>query len=138
MKRYAKPVLITLLALVSLTGLASEQKQRAADQEAGKWLALVDGRQYQASWEQAATLFRQQVSAAQWRQSVASVRRPLGSMISRRLIAATYANSLPGAPDGEYVVLQYQTEFENKKQAIETVTPMLDDGRWRVSGYYLR
>ncbi|MDH3218096.1 MAG: DUF4019 domain-containing protein [Gammaproteobacteria bacterium] len=138
MNLIAQPALVMLLLLVSLAGLASEQKQRAADQEAGKWLALVDGRQYQASWEQAAALFRQQVSAAQWRQAVTSVRRPLGSMISRKLIAATYTNSLPGAPDGEYVVLQYQTEFENKQQAIETVTPMLDDGRWRVSGYYLR
>ena len=138
MNLIAQPALVMLLLLVSLAGLASEQKQRAADQEAGKWLALVDGRQYQASWEQAAALFRQQVSAAQWRQAMTSVRRPLGSMISRKLIAATYTNSLPGAPDGEYVVLQYQTEFENKQQAIETVTPMLDDGRWRVSGYYLR
>ncbi len=47
--------------------------------------------------------------------------------------------SLPGAPDGEYVVIQYNTEFENKKVAIETITPMLDDdGKWRVSGYYIK
>ena len=47
--------------------------------------------------------------------------------------------SLPGAPDGEYVVIQYATTFENKKSAIETITPMLDgDGKWRVSGYYIK
>ncbi len=47
--------------------------------------------------------------------------------------------SLPGAPDGEYVVIQIQTSFENKKSAVETITPMLDkDGRWRVSGYQIR
>jgi hypothetical protein len=47
--------------------------------------------------------------------------------------------SLPGAPDGEYVVIQFKTAFENKKFAIETVTPMLDgDGKWRVSGYFIR
>jgi hypothetical protein len=50
-----------------------------------------------------------------------------------------YTNTLPGAPDGEYVVIQYETSFENKKSAIETITPMLDeDGRWRVSGYYIK
>ena len=59
-------------------------------------------------------------------------------MISRKLVSATYATSLPGAPDGEYVVLQYQTRFKYKKSAIETVTPMLDNKRWRVSGYYVR
>jgi hypothetical protein len=46
---------------------------------------------------------------------------------------------LPGAPDGEYVVIQYESSFEHKQAAVETVTPMLDkDGTWRVSGYFIR
>jgi hypothetical protein len=60
-------------------------------------------------------------------------------MVSRELISKTYAQSLPDAPDGEYVVIQFKTSFEYKNTAIETVTPMLDnDGIWRVSGYYIR
>jgi ribosomal protein S17E len=36
------------------------------------------------------------------------------------------------------VVIQFDASFENKKSAIETVTPMLDkDGKWRVAGYYV-
>jgi hypothetical protein len=55
------------------------------------------------------------------------------------LKSATYTKSLPGAPDGEYVVIQYDTGFEHKQSAVETVTPMLDkDGKWRVSGYFIR
>ncbi|HWN92533.1 MAG TPA: DUF4019 domain-containing protein, partial [Verrucomicrobiae bacterium] len=47
--------------------------------------------------------------------------------------------TLPGAPDGEYVVIQYETAFENKASAVETITPMLDkDGSWRISGYYIK
>ena len=47
--------------------------------------------------------------------------------------------SLPGAPDGQYVVIQFKSSFTNKKTTIETVTPMLDkDGKWRVSGYYIK
>lgn len=49
-----------------------------------------------------------------------------------------FATSLPGAPDGDYVVLQFATKFENNTKAIETVTPMLNEGHWRVSGYYVR
>jgi hypothetical protein len=46
---------------------------------------------------------------------------------------------LPGAPDGEYVVIHFHTVFANKADAIETVTPMRGrDGRWRVSGYFVR
>jgi hypothetical protein len=46
---------------------------------------------------------------------------------------------LPGAPDGQYVIIQFETSFENKQNAVETVTPMLDtDSQWRISGYYIK
>ena len=63
----------------------------------------------------------------------------MGKVILRKLDSQKYMTSLPGAPDGEYVVIQYKTKFENKKSAVETITPMLDnDGKWRVSGYYIK
>ena len=138
MKLDTKHFLLLGLILVSISVYASDDKSRDADEATGKWLALVDGRQYLDSWEQAASLFKQQVSADNWLQAISAAREPLGAMISRKLISATYATSLPGAPDGEYVVLQYQTTFRYKKSAVETVTPMLDNKRWRVSGYYVR
>ena len=31
------------------------------------------------------------------------------------------------------------TSFQNKKSAVETITPMKEnDGKWRVSGYYIK
>ncbi len=138
MKAIRIPLLLLALLTISVSAPANEQKDRDADRAAGKWLALVDSGNFGDSWYRASALFRQQVSNAQWLQAISAVRKPLGAMTSRKLLSATYATSLPGAPDGEYVVLQYQTSFERKKNAIETVTPMFDDGRWRVSGYYLR
>jgi len=67
------------------------------------------------------------------------VRASLGTVVSRKVKSARYLTTLPGAPDGQYVVIQYQSSFGHKKSAIKTVTPMLDgDGQWRVSGYYIR
>ena len=138
MTRAAVKIIVLLLLLLPPALSASGDKKRAADQAAGKWLALVDRGQYERSWQEAATLFRQQITSYAWAQAIIGVRRPLGAMRSRILMSATYATSLPGAPDGEYVVLQYQTRFDNKQHAVETVTPMLDNGHWRVSGYYVR
>jgi hypothetical protein len=68
-----------------------------------------------------------------------AVRKPLGKLVTRKVKTKTYRTSLPGAPDGEYVVIEFETSFENKKWAVETVTPMMDkDGKWRVSGYYIK
>jgi hypothetical protein len=68
-----------------------------------------------------------------------ATRAPLGKVASRVVKSAVYTTSLPGAPDGQYVVIQFESSFEHKKAAIETVTPSLgEDGEWRVSGYFIR
>ena len=130
--------LAILLVVVPLIGSAAEGKEEVARRAALEWLALVDAMQYDASWKEASSLFQAQVSSPDWVKAVAAARSPLGDFVTRHLISATYATSLPGAPDGEYVVLQFQADFENKAQAVETITPMLDEGQWRVSGYYIR
>jgi hypothetical protein len=103
------------------------------------WLAVVDAGRYGESWEQACAYFKNVVPRNQWERQVAGVRGPLGPVLSREVVSAEFTTKLPGAPDGEYVVIQYRTKFQNKADAIETVTPMRDqDGVFRVSGYYVR
>jgi hypothetical protein len=112
---------------------------RAAEEAARAWLALVDDGRTDESWADATALFRQAVTKAQWADQVAGVRTALGKVLKRELRAAVPRKSLPGAPDGDYVVLQFDTTFEHKLAGVETVTPMRDpDGRWRVSGYLVR
>jgi hypothetical protein len=113
--------------------------QAAAVAVAEGWLKSVDAEDYAGSWDQSATYFRQAVTKDQWVASLNGVRKPLGALKSRRVSSAEPATRLPGAPDGQYVVIQFETSFANKQHAIETVTPMLDtDGAWHVSGYFIR
>jgi hypothetical protein len=137
---------IVFLSIVFLSSLvfacflhADSGAEKAALTSSGAWLSLVDEGKYPESWDQAAEYFRNAVTKEQWLASLKAVRTPLGKVVVRKLKSKKYARSLPGAPDGEYVVIQYETQFEKKKSAIETVTPMLDkDGQWRVSGYYIK
>ena len=122
-----------------LAGDAHESAQQEAQQAAESWLSLVDAGKYDDSWSAASSLFRKAVTQEQWRSAFRSARDPFGKVKTRVLKSATYSTSLPGAPDGEYEMIQYETAFEHKQSAIETVTPMLDtDGRWHVSGYYVK
>ena len=117
----------------------NNELKAAAVQAAESWLQLVDEGAYEQSWEQAAEYFKKYVSEDQWKTSVEAVRRPLGKVLSRKVMTSTYTTEAPGAPDGQYVIIQFDTSFENKASAVETVTPMMDsDGQWRVSGYYIR
>src|ERR1035441_2552882 len=131
-------VLALLLGVCSAVQ-AQQKPEQLAQQSADAWLALVDSGKYADSWQEAAQLFKAAVSKEKWRDALRGTRDPLGKMLSRKLKSATYAKTLPGAPDGEYVVIQYESSFEHKQLAVETVTPMLDkDGQWRVSGYYIK
>lgn len=128
------------LIFSSITAFAADAKKEAAALSAAeKWLALVDSQKYAESWKEAATLFRNAVQPKQWEHSMNAVRKPLGQLVSRKVKTKMYTSSLPGAPDGEYVVIQFDSSFKNKNTAVETVTPMMDtDGGWRVSGYYIK
>ena len=128
------------LALSVITAIAQDSdKEKTAVSAAKKWLSMVDEGKYSESWQEAAEYLRNAINQEQWNRSLQGVRKPLGKVVSRQKKSATYRTSLPGAPDGEYVVIQFDTSFENKKAAIETVTPMMEqDGQWRVSGYYIK
>ncbi len=57
----------------------------------------------------------------------------------RTLKSATSTATLPGAPDGAYVVFQFTTSFEQKSAAVETVTAIREkDGTWHVGGYFVK
>ena len=103
------------------------------------WLGLVDAKQYKESWVEAAPFFKDRITEDDWVKMISLARGPFGDLMSRELKTAKYATSLPGAPDGEYVVIQFKTSFANKADALETITPMKDDkGAWRVSGYFIK
>ena len=138
-RKIAYLVVMGLMVMVTAAVAGSSEKERAAAVSAEKWLGMVDGGKYAESWKDAAELFRNAVSQQQWEQSLHAVRKPLGKLVTRKVKTMTYKTSLPGAPDGEYVIIEFETSFEKKKSAIETVTPMMDkDGKWRVSGYYIK
>ncbi len=131
-------IIVLLVGCIAAVAFGGEREE-AAIKSAESWLALVDAGEYDESWNEAAAYFRSAVKKDDWVASLGAVRSPLGTTVSRSLKGATYVTELPGAPDGEYVVIQFETAFSKKGSSVETITPMKDeDGRWRVSGYFIR
>jgi hypothetical protein len=133
------------IATALLTGLASgcgsktNEAERAAVAAAPNWLMEIDKGQYGQSWLEASVFFQNAVPEQKWESSMTTYRKPLGDLVSRNLSSAQYATQLPGAPEGQYVVMRFDTSFANKKDANETVTFMLEkDGQWKSSGYYIK
>lgn len=116
---------------------------RAEDDPAGRaalaWLALVDKDDYQLSWQTAGALFQRAVSVQAWTDRMNEARQSLGAASSRREASRRNHKQLPGVPDGDYLVMVFNTSFAHKAQAVETMTlRRQDDGAWRVVGYFIR
>jgi hypothetical protein len=127
-------------SLLGVPAMAQDaQSISQAQTAANGWLALIDAGKYSDSWEQAAGLFKAAVAEPSWASAAARVRAPLGALKSRHILSSTFTHTLPGVPDGDYVVIRYSSAFENKAGAVETVTPLREkDGTWHVSGYFVK
>ena len=126
-----KKTIIAVIALLFVfnicfcrCSLADESSEKAAVSASQEWLSLLDNKKYGESWDEAAAIFKAAVTKSDWERQINAIYTPFGKLRARILLSSTYAETLPGAPDGKYVVIQYKSSFENKKSAIETITPI--------------
>jgi len=136
--------LAAILAGAATQPVAAQQagsqptREQAAQRAAEAWLALFDEGKYTESWKAAGSQFQQQITAEQWAQQGAAVVAQLGAFQRRELQDARYTTELPNVPAGEYMVLMYSSAFANLPNAREVAILQLEDGEWKVVGYFVQ
>ncbi len=115
------------------TAQAIEAAQQAADQ----WLAHVDAGDAAQSYETAAAVLKDQITEEQWRGSLNAVEMQTGELVDRALITPRYTTTLPNAPPGEYVILEYDAQYTNLA-ALEVVVLKKENDDWRSAGYLVQ
>lgn len=105
---------------------------------AREWLGLVDTHQWARSWDTAGGEFKSHISSPDWELKVRPVRVPLGAVSARALASVAKETALPGAPPGQYEILQFATSFANKPNSVETVTLVHEPEGWKVIGYFIK
>ena len=139
MQRKSIIALLVLMFCAAAIAQNEDAKRKAAEQSAQSWLKVVDAGKYEQSWTEASSFFKSAVTKAKWNSALQQARAPLGAASGRSSMGSMYQTDLPNAPKGEYVVMQYKTQFANTGSAIETVSAMLDsDGKWRTAGYFIK
>ena len=115
---------------------AMMEQSTEAQAEALAFVRLVDAGAYTQSWECAGPMFKSAVTAEGWEAQAKPVREPLGSLVSRNLKAVEAPSSLPGAPEGEYRLVMFDTDYSAAQGTTETVVMRKDAGEWGVVGYF--
>jgi len=130
-----KKLILILSLCVSSFVWANESTGSIAAKE---WLNIIDAGEYAKSWQKADSFFKSQLSQKKWDNALEGIRTPLGKVTSRSELSTKEYSSLPGVPDGEYLVIQFQTEFQNKKSSTETLTLSKSSGQWLPVGYFIK
>ncbi|MXO91566.1 DUF4019 domain-containing protein [Pontixanthobacter aquaemixtae] len=97
------------------------------------WLALVDASDWKASFEAAGRAFQDANTVDGWKQASQQARVPLGNPVSRTAAEFEYLN----APPNGYRMVRFQTDFEHRKGAIESVTLEREGDAFKVVGYMI-
>lgn len=128
------PPSMTPIAVSAPSGVSDKASVDAAQ----AWVKMLDGKRWGESWKASGSLFRAQLTEAVWTATVQPLRQQFGVVTSRSLKSVSSSNSLPGAPSGEYKIIQFATVFANKPDAVETVVLAHEGSAWRVNGYFIR
>jgi len=116
-----------------------DRQEEAALDATLKWLVLLDTGKWDRSWIEAAQSFQDVVDRGEWTETIELIRAPLGDLLSREILTIQYTDNLPDAQEGKYFIIQFESSFANKDNAIETLLPSLEEDKgWRISGYYIR
>ena len=132
-----------ILAEAGVTKVSFERNEDASSttvfQQAERWLEVIDQDNYLRSWDETAEHFRKLVPRENWHSMMNAVRHPLGKRVARQFEKEQEVKSLPGGPEGEYLIMTFKAQFEHMKATTETVTAYKEkDGKWRVCGYYIK
>lgn len=137
--------ILTALVLASTQGADTTAgphaaAEQAADAEhaaqvakaAGEWLALVDARDWEASYAATAASFQNANTLKLWSDTASQVQGELGTTLSRQFLGA---DDVP-SPQG-FTIVKYRTSYINRADVIETLSLVREDGVWKVAGIYV-
>ncbi len=109
----------------------------AARQSVEAWLSLLDAGDFSEAYEAAASLFREGVTAEEFRLLMEDRLALLGAFESRTLSSTQRLTTIPDAPPGDYFVFEFDGVYELRPNARERVTAMSESDEWPVVGIYL-
>jgi hypothetical protein len=115
-----------------------KEKAEKATAAAMEFLYLIDAGQYAESWQGAAKLMQEKVTQAEWVDKLTKARALSGELVERKEQSASYSTTAKDSPDGEYILLNYESRFQNAESVAEYVTVMLEGEGWRVAGYFIQ
>jgi len=136
-------VLLLICLLIIFLPLYHQQpnkkEARAASAAIADFFRLVDADHFAASWQQAAATLKEKITQSQWVEQLEKTRAVTGPLLHRRQEKLIFSKVADDSPEGKYILVIFNSDFQKRTGVKERVTVMLDsDSHWRVAGYFLQ
>lgn len=122
--------------LLAGCGESNPEAERAAVAATVPILERLDAGDYDAVHAAASPLLKEQVPHDEWLAQVQALRGPLGAHESRAVGTTTYVNNPWGAPEGEYVIVSYDSRWQNGSIHENLSMQRQPNGAWALAGYH--
>lgn len=99
-------------------------------------LKSIDEKNYNAAWDASNAVLRQSVSKESWLATVSGMRDMFGAYKSRIEIGRGLADKARNGPQGIYYGVAFKSKF-SKMNAEEKIVLSLENGTWKLAGYFL-
>jgi len=112
---------VILLISTAIPAVAALLSQTRAENQARGFLQQLDQGQSDESWQAMSAHFQAITDQARWKIRQQVIRASYGPLLSRDFKNVSYRTSFSLSPDGEYVIVQFRSSYQNKAESIETV-----------------
>jgi hypothetical protein len=127
-------ILISIVACACTINQAGKTIPPEVESTIGTISDEIAAERYEKVYEDAADLFRQDVSLEQSVATFKTLRSKLGTVENRTLQSATEQQNSGGPLKGRVYIVIYRTKFQNG-EAMETFTLVERDGHWLLARY---
>ena len=129
---------VFLLFLFCLSLPAAAEMKTPVIAAAESFFELRDAGSLQQAWWEGSEILHQTTRMDRWMEDMRIQSELMGDLVKRSLRSRVQRSTMPGLPDGEYVILLYDVSFEHKKAGLEILVMLHDaSGDWRLVSYRL-
>ena len=112
---------IMLVVVLSVPAGASTLPAEPLTDQAIDFLELLDQGNYTDAWLEISALGQLLKNQDEWQNHLQAIRAAYGNLTLRQFDRISYRESYSRSPDGQYMIIQFTTNFQHKTATIETV-----------------
>jgi Protein of unknown function (DUF4019) len=130
--------LVLFICICFSSSVSAELFSSEALLSAEAFVVEIDKNDYRSAYANAAPILKLISQQDAWVKQQGLSFRLLGKSLKRQLMTVRSRESYPGFPDGNYLIVCYQTQTEYKSKAIEVLLLKEQGQVWQVCKYSIR